>query len=83
MSSNRSVTISAFEDNNDDDSDGLSNYEEAIIHNSNLNESDTDNDSVSDYDEAIAGTSLINASDYFQLLGLKFAWVTNWILIPK
>lgn len=69
MNSNRSVTISAYEDNNDDDSDGLSNYEEAIIHNSNLNESDTDNDSVSDYDEAIAGTSLTNASDYFQLLG--------------
>ena len=51
--------------NNDDDGDGLTNYNETIVYNSNPNKSDTDNDNSSDYFESIAGTSLTDPSDYF------------------
>ena len=49
----------------DDDGDGVNNFYEGIIHNSNSNSTDSDNDNSSDYFEFIAGTSLTDASDYF------------------
>ena len=47
----------------DDDGDGVNNFYEGIIHNSNSNSTDSDNDNSSDYFEFIAGT-LTDASDY-------------------
>ena len=70
MDEDRSETIVAVEDTGDDDSDGLSNYEEAIIYNSDLNNTDSDYDNRSDYYEAISGTSLIDADDYFLPVGI-------------
>ena len=61
MDEDKSFTISSYPDFNDDDGDGLSNYDEAIIYNSNLNNPDTDNDNTSDYFESIAKTSLTDA----------------------
>ena len=66
---NKSFSISAYPDFDDDDGDGLNNYKEAIIYNSNLNSVDSDNDMSNDYFESIAGTSLTDPSDYFNLLG--------------
>ena len=64
-----SYNINTLQDIRDFDDDGLTNYQEAIIFNSNLNDTDTDKDNSSDYFEAIAGTSLIDANDYFYLRG--------------
>jgi hypothetical protein len=69
MNADKSFNVTAIEDTGDDDGDGLNNYEEAIVYNSNLNSSDSDNDNYSDYFESIAGTSLIDANDYFYLEG--------------
>ena len=69
MDEDKSFTISSYPDFNDNDGDGLSNYDEAVIYNSNLNNSDTDNDSVGDYFESIAKTSLTDANDYFYIHG--------------
>ena len=67
MDEDKSFTITSYPDFNDDDGDGLNNYNEAVIYNSDLNDPDTDNDNSSDYFESIAGTSLIDASDYFYM----------------
>jgi hypothetical protein len=69
MNADKSFNVNAIEDTGDADGDGLNNYEEAIVYNSNLNSSDSDNDNYSDYFESIAGTSLIDANDYFYLEG--------------
>lgn len=69
MDEDKLFTITSYPDFDDDDSDGLSNYDEAIIYNSNLNNPDSDNDNTSDYFESIAGTSLTDASDYFYIQG--------------
>lgn len=69
MDANKSFSISAYPDFSDSDGDGLNNYNEAVIYNSNLNNPDSDNDNSSDYFESIAGTSLTNASDYFYMQG--------------
>ena len=69
MDENKSFTISAYPDFNDDDGDGLNNYREAVVFNSDLNNSDTDNDSSSDYFESLAGTSLTDPADYFYMVG--------------
>ena len=68
MDENKSA-ISAYPDFNDDDGDGLNNYREAVVFNSDLNNSDTDNDSSSDYFESLAGTSLTDPADYFYMVG--------------
>ena len=69
MDEDKLFTITSYPDFNDDDSDGLSNFDEAVIYNSNLNNPDTDNDNTSDYFESIAGTSLTDGSDYFYIHG--------------
>lgn len=69
MDANKSFSISAYPDFSDSDGDGLNNYNEAVIYNSNLNNHDSDNDNSSDYFESIAGTSLTDASDYFYIQG--------------
>ena len=69
MDEDKSFTISSYPDFNDNDGDGLTNYDEAVIYNSNLNNPDTDNDNSSDYFESIAKTSLTDASDYFYIHG--------------
>jgi|TARA_A100001015_G_scaffold143030_1_gene158643 hypothetical protein len=69
MDENKSLSISSYPDFSDDDGDGLNNYNEAVIYNSNLNSADSDNDNTSDYFESIAGTSLTDPSDYFYMQG--------------
>jgi hypothetical protein len=69
MDENKSFSISSYPDFNDDDGDGLNNYNEAIIYNSDLNSTDSDKDNTSDYFEFIAGTSLTDPSDYFYMQG--------------
>ena len=69
MNENKSFNITTYPDLNDNDLDGVSNYDEAIIYGSNLDSVDTDNDSSNDYFETIAGTSLTDASDYFYANG--------------
>ena len=69
MDEDKSFTIASYPDFDDNDGDGLSNYSEAVIYNSNLNNPDSDNDSTSDYFESIAKTSLTDASDYFYIHG--------------
>ena len=44
-----SYIINTLQDNRDFDDDGLTNYQEAIIYNSNLNNTDSDYDNSSDY----------------------------------
>lgn len=69
MDEDKSFTISSYPDFGDNDGDGLTNYNEAIIYSSDINSSDSDNDNTSDYFESIAGTSLTDATDYFELIG--------------
>jgi hypothetical protein len=69
MNEDKSFNINVNEDTNDSDGDGLNNYQEAVIYNSNLYSADSDNDNSSDYFESIAGTSLIDSSDFFYLQG--------------
>ena len=69
MDENKSFSISTYQDLNDDDSDGVTNYLEAIIYSSNPNSSDTDNDGYNDFFETIAGTSLIDSTDHFFMNG--------------
>jgi hypothetical protein len=69
MNEDKSFNITSYPDFNDDDGDGLNNYNEAVIYNSNLNNPDSDNDMTNDYFESIAGTSLTDASDYFYMQG--------------
>ena len=69
ISSDQSYNIQASQDTGDDDGDGLNNWEEATVYNSNLNKSDSDDDNSSDYFESIAGTSLTDPTDYFYLQG--------------
>ncbi|MFL2825735.1 MAG: hypothetical protein ACJZ8T_01535, partial [Coraliomargaritaceae bacterium] len=63
----KSFSITSYPDFNDNDGDGLTNYNEAVIYNSDLNNPDTDNDNSNDYFESIAGTSLTDSSDYFDM----------------
>ena len=65
MNENKSFSITSYPDFNDNDGDGLNNYNEAVIYNSDLNDVDTDDDNSSDYFESIAGTSLIDPNDFF------------------
>lgn len=69
MNEDKSYTININQDTSDNDGDGLNNYQEAIIYNSDLNSTDSDNDNSSDYFESIAGTSLTDSSDFFYLQG--------------
>lgn len=86
MNEDKSYNIYAYPDNNDDDGDGLTNYNEAIVYNSDPNNIDTDNDNLNDYFESIAGTSPTDSSDYFYkegsindsgLYGLEFNTVNT------
>jgi hypothetical protein len=67
MDEDKSFSITSYPDFNDNDGDGLTNYNEAVIYNSDLNDPDTDNDNSNDYFESIAGTSLTDSSDYFDM----------------
>ena len=69
MDEDKEFNISAYPDFGDDDGDGLTNYKEAIVYNSNPSSPDSDNDNSSDYFESIAGTSLTDPNDYFYKLG--------------
>ena len=69
MNSDTVEAILTVADLGDDDGDGLTNFSEAIVYNSNLNSADSDNDQSNDYFESIAGTSLTDANDYFYLQG--------------
>jgi hypothetical protein len=64
LNSNQTYSISAYPDYNDSDSDGLSNYREALF-NSDQNKRDTDNDGTNDYFEYVAGTHPNDPSDTF------------------
>lgn len=69
MYADRSFNIDVNQDTDDDDGDGVNNYQEAVIYNSNSDSADSDNDSSSDYFESIAGTSLTDPNDFFYLQG--------------
>ncbi len=51
MDADKTVGANFYPDLADNDGDGLTNYDEAVIYKSNLNSSDTDGDQFSDFDE--------------------------------
>ena len=51
LDSNKSILANFEQDLNDDDNDGLTNYEEIVIHSTDHNNADTDNDGIFDKDE--------------------------------
>ena len=66
MDDNKTFTISAYNDYNDNDSDGLNNYAEAQ-NGTDLNNTDSDGDGSNDYFEWVAGTDPNNASAHFEI----------------
>jgi hypothetical protein len=56
MDSDKTVRATFVEDTSDPDEDGLSNYQEIIVHLSNPNLADTDGDGVEDGQEVTDGT---------------------------
>ena len=66
MDDNQMFTISAYNDYNDNDTDGLNNYTEAQ-NGTDLNNMDTDGDGSNDYFEWVAGTDPNNATAHFKI----------------
>ncbi|MDB4426074.1 hypothetical protein N9281_01325, partial [bacterium] len=56
MSENRILSAIFNRDERDADGDGLSNYDEIVIHATNPNQMDTDEDGFDDYEEILKGT---------------------------
>ena len=68
MDRHRTITAQFVEDSNDDDEDGLSNFEELITHNTNPSKADSSGDGLSDGD--IIAIGLDPNYDYSSLVGL-------------
>ena len=68
MDRHRTIIAQFVEDDNDDDGDGLSNFEELITHNTNPSQADSSGDGLSDGD--IVSIGLDPNYDYSALVGL-------------
>lgn len=68
MTANKTITANFVRDYYDDDSDGLTNYEEIVIHGSDPDDSDTSRDGISDGEAVAAGVS--PGVDHSGLIGI-------------
>ncbi|MGC6447500.1 MAG: InlB B-repeat-containing protein, partial [Rubripirellula sp.] len=64
MDGNKSIGATFTEDTRDPDADGLSNYEELVVLNTDPNDPDSDNDGYNDGDEVTDGTDPNDSDSY-------------------